>query len=818
MPVSQLKRLKAQVHEQRQARQKGRTIQAGPPPKKTDKNKKQPPKETPQQRSNALRTETLLPELQRRNKVGGIIDRRIGENDPTLAPEERAARRFMAESQRQKKRSVFNLEEVDDDDEEEGILTHGGKKLDGRHRGADMLGDMLDDYEGSEDDNGSVDGEDKAARRERKRKRFQEELEEAMEQRELEPDRKKTKQEVMKEVIAKSKLHKYERQQAKEDDEDARLALDKELPDLLAALRGTRVKPRAQAEKENQAPILNGGVHPDRLAQMNGTTKEVTEKEYDQRLRQMAMDKRAQPTERTKTDEEKAAEKAERLQELEAKRLRRMNGEPVSSDEEDEEAEKDPRDLDGDMDFEQEQADEAAEFGLRAAKAAHSAVPDVEDEDDFIIDDDLVASGSDIDMDSEDSSDDNSAEDEAADEADDADFLQDLLPNNTTKDVPSSSASGKGLAYTYPCPQTHEDFLAITKDVLPLEIPTIVQRIRALYHPQLHAGNKDKLATFAAVLVEHVGHMAAQDGHLVVIESLIRHIHSLSKTHGDEVARAFRLQLAKIQESGSIEKGELVILTAIGSIYPTSDHFHQVVTPAITLISKWLAITRPTSLPSSLNGAYLVALGIQYQRLSKRYIPELVRFTVAALESDVTLVDQELTTQHIQNLSAMMDLWSDKSAFIEIFSPVASAALSQSTLSRVSPQVTRQTVQKLKIMLNQAQLRRRPLKLHHHRPLPIKTSIPKFEESFNPGGHYEPDREKAEAAKLRKEYKREKKGAMRELRRDAEFVARTQLREKKEADRAYEEKQRRIIGEIQREEGREKNEYEREKRRRKGRS
>ena len=46
-------------------------------------------------------------------------------------------------------------------------------------------------------------------------------------------------------------------------------------------------------------------------------------------------------------------------------------------------------------------------------------------------------------------------------------------------------------------------------------------------------------------------------------------------------------------------------------------------------------------------------------------------------------------------------------------------------------------------------------------------AFPKFEESFNPNKHYDPDRERTEAAKLKKEFKRERKGAIRELRRDA---------------------------------------------------
>ena len=117
--------------------------------------------------------------------------------------------------------------------------------------------------------------------------------------------------------------------------------------------------------------------------------------------------------------------------------------------------------------------------------------------------------------------------------------------------------------------------------------------------------------------------------------------------------------------------------------------------------------------------------------------------------------------------------------------------------------------------MNQAKLARRPLELHHHKPLAIKTSIPKFEESFNPDKHYDPDRERAEANKLRAEHKKERKGAMRELRKDANFIARESLREKKERDAAYEKKYRRLVAEIQGEEGREAKQYDREKEMRK---
>jgi nucleolar protein 14 len=121
------------------------------------------------------------------------------------------------------------------------------------------------------------------------------------------------------------------------------------------------------------------------------------------------------------------------------------------------------------------------------------------------------------------------------------------------------------------------------------------------------------------------------------------------------------------------------------------------------------------------------------------------------------------------------------------------------------------TLDKLVVLLRQTKLTRRPLLLHNHRPLAIKTSIPKFEESFNPYRHYDPDRARAELSKLKADHKRERKGALRELRKDANFIARERLREKREKDAEYERKYRRLVAEIQGEEGREAKAYEKEK-------
>ncbi|GAM82652.1 hypothetical protein ANO11243_006340 [Dothideomycetidae sp. 11243] len=750
------------------------------------------------------RRQNLLPELQRRNKSGGIVDRRIGEGDATMTPEERALQRFIREKSKRKNGSLFDLE--GDDDEGTG-LTHLGKALNFGEGG-----DEVDDF-----DAGSLAGSDDGSEKDGallKRRREPTSDSEVIldDDDEEEPAKKKTKQEVMKEVIAKSKLHKYERQQAKEDDDELRAKLDSEMGDMLSLLMGRKPDP----PKTNNAPAQGEAtMNADRLAMIQGKSREAADKEYDLRLRQMAMDQKAAPADKTMTEEEKAKSEAERLKKLEESRQRRMRGEESEgSGDEKEKVARGGAERGPDEEAEEDR-DDAAEFGLSTPRTK-SKLPVLDDEDEFELDDDLLASDSEDGSETYDSAEDTGESDDEEDtpkvsrtvaEDEEDEFVRGILDTESTVEKkPSKSAGGtQSVAFTYPCPRSHTELLEVFGTVKDSDIPLIIQRIRALYHPSLSAENKEKLADFSCSLVEHLPYLGRHKGSLQVIETIIRHLHSLSRTFPEKIAGAFRQHLRDMHQRSDIDVGDLVIFTAIGSIYPTSDHFHQVVTPAITLMARWLGMTNPTE-GHLVIGANVVALILHYQRLSKRYVPEALRFTLKVLRLSPRPAPGILQI-HSTNLINMAEQYRDLSAFPEIFDASVVSALSSIKDTK--------TLQRLRILLSQSRLARRPLTLHKHRPLPIRTSVPKFEESFAPGKHYDPDKERSDAAKLRKEYKRERKGAMRELRKDANFVAREQLREKKEADQAYEKKFRRLVAEINSEEGRLGNEYAREKERRK---
>ncbi|PHH60411.1 hypothetical protein CDD81_1689 [Ophiocordyceps australis] len=801
------------------------------------------------------RRETLLVDMQHRNKIGGIIDRRFGENDPSIAPEEKMLERFAREKQRShKKNAIFDLE---DDAPLDGGLTHMGKPLVFDINDELKTADDFQEYDLDEDQDsdGSVRG---TQRLKRMRAMALDGL--VDDQDDGEPERKKTKKEVMQEVIAKSKLHKYERQTAKADDADLRAELDKGLPSIkmLFSSSGKNTAHPTTA----LAPTITGSVH------------DASDKDYNLKVKRLAQDKRAQPTERTKTEEEQLEEKANMLRELEIKRQKRMLGEETSESDDDEQNGQQERMTVHAAD------DDDDDFGLGNGLNSRSRAKDhvFDDEDDFIIDDDLIASGSDLEsigFDEHDSDTGASYPQEAQTEEDD-DFIGGLLGQEEAKTLgfkcvtaSSQTFSGEldehGLPYTFVCPQSCQEFMSLAEPYPRETLPTIIQRIRTLYHPGLDSDNRVKLARFAEILVEFISQPwdANKSPPFLVLESIIRHIHSLAKSYPLQIARQFRHEIQSIARTRplSLLPSDLLLLTAVGTIFPTSDHFHQVVTPAMLTIGRCLGQQVPRNLSDYVCGTYLSILALQYQQRSKRYVPELINFCLNALcalspvapkkklgsfpqhepptgirlSKDETRVprrlrlldciaaDEEAASVKvavidtcIQLLDAATDVWTGKSAFIETLQQVMDVirhlmrrACLENLPSQTGERIERMQA-KLERMIRLAQMARRPLELHHHRPLAIKSYIPRFEDSFDPDKHYDPDRERAELAKLQKEHKRERKGAMRELRKDANFMAREKLRIKKAKDEAYEKKFKRIVSEIQNEEGREANAYKRD--------
>jgi nucleolar protein 14 len=126
--------------------------------------------------------------MKNKHRRGGIIDKRFGESNPHLTPEEKMLERFTREKQKSSRGSMFNL----DDDDEDLSLTHYGQSLATMDDFDDAGLALSDEDEGKQMDKNIV-----------SKLHFG-----GFEESEPEEERHKSKHEIMKEIIAKSKMHK----------------------------------------------------------------------------------------------------------------------------------------------------------------------------------------------------------------------------------------------------------------------------------------------------------------------------------------------------------------------------------------------------------------------------------------------------------------------------------------------------------------------------------------------------------------------------------------------------------------------------------
>jgi nucleolar protein 14 len=198
-------------------------------------------------------------------------------------------------------------------------------------------------------------------------------------------------------------------------------------------------------------------------------------------VRELVFDQRSKPKDRTKTEEELALEAKTALEKAERRRIRRMNGEDDAESSEEGRPAKRRRSIGGD-DLEDDFNDVDDWNGLGGG--LKSSLDDASEE------------GSSVD----DSSDEDSSASEYGGRDEDPEppwrgFAEssDPEPSDVKRGTRYGLTDSRELPYTFPCPSSHEEFLDIIKGIADRDIPTVVERIRALHYPSLGAENPSRL-------------------------------------------------------------------------------------------------------------------------------------------------------------------------------------------------------------------------------------------------------------------------------------------------------------------------------------
>lgn len=695
-------------------------------------------------------------ELRHKNKSGGLVDRRFGERNKNLSHEEKMLARFtrekLAANGTVSKKNIFNL----DDEDEEDTLTHYGQSLADSGAQDDFNGAMG----GSDFSDEEQDSEMEEIMRKRKAmtvgRRDQEEGDE-------EPTVKRSKKEIMNEIIAKSKKYKAERQIVKSQDEEIMAELDDDMDELLSELHQQAVEDKKNGRNLNTSS---------------------TSDDYEKIVKELNFERRAQPADRTKTQEELEKIAKERLAKLQKERQERMEGGDDFGEEED-------------VDIHGDNLGDNTEFGLP----------------DFEMESDLESEGS-------------ASEGESDVEAD----------TQVKNSLPS-------LAELLKLDDTDKDPSKVVSEALKANAPG-----RA-------AGNKQRIIAFTSVLARYL--IESDKLQEEYRAKLIDQLRKLAPDAVQPLSEYFRQYIHdNLENTNASIPSHLRAYTLIGILFSTSDHFHLVATAATLAACETLA-RNPMSDPVQLAcGLYLCDLLCKYQRHSKRYIPEIVTFACRLLyayspesvesnninifqgrdesgryslpdkskpkkslsfadldgskKKQSKTLEQRVFYHCLDVIGRFCALWDEVSAWCEMVDPVVMCL--NATANKDAQELASKLTKKQGFAIKE----RRPLALQSHRPIPLQTIAPKFESNFNPEKKsYDPDEERQSISKLKAEVKKERKGALRDIRRDNQFLAREKIAARRKQDAEYHQKLARLERSVATEEGTEKNKYEREKKARK---
>ncbi|XP_052636570.1 nucleolar protein 14 [Harpia harpyja] len=798
-------------------------------------------------RSKAIkkRTQTLLKEYKEREKTNVFKDKRFGEYNTKISPEEKMIRRFTLERQQNYgKKNIYNLNE----DEE---LTHYGQSL----AEIEKLNDILDSDSDTEE-RGTLSAELTAAHfgggggllRKKASSGQQDEEEE----------KPKSRKELIEEMIAKSKQEKQERQTRRESALELTEKLDNDWKEIQTLIAHKTPKSERK-DKEVEKP------KPD---------------EYDMIVRELGFEMKAKPSERMKTEEELAKEEQARLQKLEADRLRRMRGideqvnkkkpSHISADDLADGfiLDKDDRHLlsykDGKINIENEEQEKDEEEEEEEGGKEDNENEEESEEESANEDEEDVAADSHSDLES-----DLESEEEATGNKEQKKHKTNENESQNVKELdPKMEAAKSELPYTFAVPESYETFKSLLAGRTIEQQLTILERIQKCNHPSLAVGNKAKLEKLFGFLLEYIGELATLDlPELRTIDKLVLPLYNLCQMFPEAASDSIKFilrdaahdmaEVIEVKSRATFPGLDMLIYLKITSLlFPTSDFWHPVVTPAFMYMSQLLTKCRITTLQDVIKGLFVCCLFLEYVSLSRRFVPELINFLLGVLHislpkkqaqgytvvhpftpvgknlelllvcdkkdleswqkqnlplSTVTRLKETSRTEmnHIR-LSCLAlcfdlikkcaSLYESLPSFHEIMHPVRILLAQHVPVNEYPEKMQEWYHSALKELENKVK-HYTPLICEKKKPVPLKQYTPKIVKVLEFGRKQGGSKKEQERKQLIRKHKRELKGAIREIRKDNQFLARTQLSEIMERDSARKRKVKELLGSLATQEG-----------------
>ncbi|KAG6708692.1 nucleolar protein 14 isoform X1 [Carya illinoinensis] len=625
------------------------------------------------------RKKTLLKEYEQSGKASVFLDKRIGENNDALGEFDKAILRSQRERQlKLSKKGKYNLS----DGEEEDFEIQGLGAFSDRDDFEDELLPDDDDYDGEATKKQSAMlNQLNAHKTQNPQERH---LIEGGE------NKHKSKKEVMDEIISKSKYFKAQKAREKEDNEHLMDELDKNFTSLVQseALLSLTEPGKLNALKA----LVNKSVPNEKKKKDELSSTQKTENfsqdqpdSYDKLVKEMALEMRARPSDRTKTPEEIAQEERERLEHLEDERQKRMLAPDYSSDEDNDDAlkpstqgrrsisgddlgdsfslEEEPRAKKGWVDEILERRD-GNDSESEASDSSGDSETAEDDSDEEGSDEDNEEGENNLSLkDWEQSDDDTLGKDleegeEEGEEHDDDGQQMEPKPqkkkektnafaaskrNGDILDAKKDKTDGKhsstsDLPYLIEAPKSFEELSALLGNRSNNDIMLILNRIRTSNAIKLAAENRKKMQVFYGMLLQYFAILANKKPlNFELLNLLLKPLMEMSVEipyfaaicARQRILRV-RMQLCEIIKDPEISSWPssktLFLLRLWSMIFPCSDFRHVVMTPAILLMCEYL-MRCPIVLGRDIAmGSFLCSMLLSVTRQSQKFCPEAITF------------------------------------------------------------------------------------------------------------------------------------------------------------------------------------------------
>lgn len=836
------------------------------------------------------RKKRLLQEYQSSKKSNSFQDKRFGEQDTTMSLEEKMFVRFQKERlKKSRNASIFNLDSGAGQD----MLTHKGKIL--------GEGGSYNDDDGSSDD----DEDDKNLGRDvvsqlhfggglvpKKVPTNSSSADGDEDQQHPQQQQARGRLEALQEIVMKSKLHKLEKKEAKDEQENERVELDRAFEDLISS-SVVQFRPTKRSRGADDEDVMGDG--------SGGAFAE-----YDKALHAMAFEAKAKASDRTKTAEELAVEEKQKLEEAEAARRRRMRGalEAEGGDEAatalssgkgkgkgrkgDAKRRRTDDDLDDGDDDEEEQGDKPGDIVTNnygwddVDNGSDEEEEDEEEEDEDEEDEDEEDEDEEQDEKAEDEDDDEEEEEEEDEEEEDNGKRG---RHRRTKAPAPEEGVNALMPHIVPCPVSLEDFdsLAAKYVLSGADLCALLSRIVSYHSVHLPAPegpqNRLRMNGFLDILLKvfvRAGDaLGGQDSLLgtqktfgddeasAVLDHCSGLVYRLCKDLPEVAPSVWSKALRAMQQllqsrlrdfsegkrAGSCwpSLGRLLLLKLASRVFSASDNRHAIVASCSMLLCQYLTQCPVSSAADLASGVMAAATLLDLTADTGLLVPEALAFVSSVIRlyapssaPEASKMSRPLGTFDRARLAALREAASDRHDFNtpcnkvawrffstkhggagKGFTPEFARGLLGSALSLAGaiaerhasspalPELLLPLLDSLRAVQPSAapalppnfsslvtsvlaaaasdaskqQGSRRPLQWRKEDKAAsaLETKAPKFQLNYTFKKDQDPDANRAKLKQLNRQRTREHKAAMRELRRDGEFLDREQFKEKSSA-------------------------------------